>query len=303
MHRRKPQRLLSSSEVSDSAASSPRAQAARAATLLDAHYARGRMQYGQLQYPFDPFRARATAKTRAWCQNESQPWLRAVEQLKGADFYLASACDAGRDPAWERLRDAFLGRLTGLALRRGVRKDDAVEWIDETLADLSLPRPEGLDERRIGAYSGRGPLFSFLATLVLRRRADAIDAAQRTRRREARRVRGAADQVDTTHVLERAMGGELADVTRRALREALAALTPREHLVLVLKHRDGHSQREIARVLGVGAPRVSRLVDAGHRKVAVLLRERLGDIDTPEGWQSACEAVRRELLEQVPERS
>jgi predicted DNA-binding protein (UPF0251 family) len=58
-----------------------------------------------------------------------------------------------------------------------------------------------------------------------------------------------------------------------ALRVAWRRLTPREALALAFKFRHGLPQRTVARLLGVGEARVSRLVHAGVEKVKAALQE------------------------------
>jgi hypothetical protein len=60
----------------------------------------------------------------------------------------------------------------------------------------------------------------------------------------------------------------------------MRALTPKERLTLVLKHRDARPQREIARLLAVGEPRVSRLLAAAVARLRDAMA-RLGS--APEG--------------------
>ncbi len=199
------------------------------------------------------------------------------------------------------MRDEFRGRLVAVSLRRGASPTEAAEWADDTLADLSLPATLPEDERRIGRYSGRGALYSYLATLVLRRGADEVGSAVRRRLRAHRK--GKTDARRTSHDddgLAATVGIETAERIRNALRDGMQACTPREHLVLVLKYRDGRPQTEIAELLRVGTPRVSRLVDQAQRKVGDALRRELDTdpSDVAGTWALVCDAVRRELAVQ-----
>lgn len=280
----------------------PTADCSDARAILEGHYTRGQNEYGDFAYACDAFATRAIRSTERWSDSRGTRWLEDLRSLHGADFYLSSACDAGWDLAWARVRKAFLSRLLALLARRGAGRDDALEHVDETLADLSLPSRRPGDARRIGAYSGRGSLLSFLATLALRRRADALDRRRRATARETIRARRDRGLQHGEQVLEEALGRELAAETCAALRRGLEACTPREHLVLVLKHRDGCSQRDIALALGIGAPRVSRLCEAAYRKVGAALHDHLASIRTAQStaaWDVVCESVRRELMRQI----
>ena len=154
------------------------------------------------------------------------------------------------------------------------------------------------DRCRIGRYSGRGALFVYLLTMVLRRRIEDIRRDDREHARAERRARARPQDQSVTHgPLEAAVGKETAERIRGALAEALEELTSREHFALVLKYRDDVSQKDIATVLDIGAPRVSRLLSQAVSKLAKALRHRIGD--TPEDdkrtWALVCGAVMTEL--------
>ncbi len=269
-----------------------------ARVTIDQHHAQGVTVYGPHAYERPAFFERARLVTRRWYRGPPSDWISVLASLAGADFYLASACHAGRESAWTRLREDFRGRLRTVALRRGARPAEASEWADDTLADLSLPAILESDQRRIGSYSGRGALYAYLATLVLRRGADEVTSAARRRKRLHRK--GASGIVRTSHDddgLDTTVGRETASRVRQALRRGMDSCTPREHLALVLKFRDGLPQTEIAALLRVGTPRVSRLVSQALEKVGTALRRDLKDepSGTEGAWMLVCDAVRREL--------
>jgi DNA-directed RNA polymerase specialized sigma24 family protein len=88
-----------------------------------------------------------------------------------------------------------------------------------------------------------------------------------------------------------AMAGE-AETARRfgdALRIAWARLTSNEALALALKHHDGLRQRDIARILGVGPPRVSRIVRSAVGKLREGMRPVLGTDSLP--WPALRDAL------------
>jgi DNA-directed RNA polymerase specialized sigma24 family protein len=69
-----------------------------------------------------------------------------------------------------------------------------------------------------------------------------------------------------------------AETTRdfgRAFSEAWGRLRERERLLLLMRHRDGARQTDIASALGIGAPRVSRLLDRAVLKLRRALRDRM----------------------------
>ena len=79
-----------------------------------------------------------------------------------------------------------------------------------------------------------------------------------------------------------------------ALTGAWSRLTTRERLALALKYRDGLTQRSVARILGVGEPRVSRLVRRALEKIEGPLRAAAGTIEDHQ-WSGLRDAVQTRL--------
>lgn len=216
-----------------------------------------------------------------------------------ADFYLARACDAGVDGAWERLQQAMDDPLRGFLHKRGASRSDADQLLGEAWGALASPPPRGAAATRIGTYDGRGSLRSWLATILWRRLAD----RWRTRHREeplevAERMPQHADD-------DPAEGAAHAESARRlglALEDAWTHLTDRELHALVLKYRHQVPQKDIARILGVGAPRVSRILRSATNR----LREALGGLrDTPGtsgGWNGLMRTIETMLARSAAER-
>ncbi len=270
-------------------------------SVLRAHFERGVTTYGDHAYPRKDFNQRAIRVTRRWFDGSQDEWLSTLAAIVGADLYLTSACDAGRESAWTKLRDAFRTRLKNVAMRKGMSAAQAADATDETFSDLSMPSHYDGDRLRIGRYTGRGALFVYLLTLVLRRRIDDVRRDHREHARAERSVRARPGEQTVTHgPLEAAVGKETAERIRQALSESLEALTSREHFALVLKYRDGVAQKDIATILDVGAPRVSRLLEQAVSKLAKGLRRRMQERPEDDAgmWALVCDAVKTELEEQ-----
>ena len=92
-----------------------------------------------------------------------------LSRIDGAGLYLAAACEAGQEGAWEVLTRTYTPRLTGLAVRRGVAPSEAAGLVDELMGALALPPPRGKARTRMGTYLGAGSLFGWLATTLVRR--------------------------------------------------------------------------------------------------------------------------------------
>lgn len=146
----------------------------------------------------------------------------------------------------------------------------------DLLGDL-VARPRAAGGRtQLAAYDGSGSLFAWLAVILARRMSErraartAAGAPDRDAREPAAPRHGASPDpgVEAT---ERELVGRLG----HALERAWGELTSREALALALKYRDGLSQRRIAALLGVGEPRVSRVLESGVGRLRRALERRL----------------------------
>jgi RNA polymerase sigma-70 factor len=203
-----------------------------------------------------------------------------------ADVYLAIACDLGTAGAWEALEREFAPRLRGLLRKRGATEGEAAEMLGDLPGYLCEPPPDGRARTRIGTYDGSGALFSWLAVIALR-----TVNQRRQSPAAARKEDGSVSGVPTLRAMP--PGGAIAEETARRFQAALAgawaALTPRERLAVLLRYRDGLSGREIARLMGVGEPRVSRLIEAGLTRLQEGIRRQMPE--TPPGTSSPDSAV------------
>jgi RNA polymerase sigma-70 factor (ECF subfamily) len=249
-------------------------------------YETARAAFPELALDFEPFR-------RAWERRESAGSGRAGGAADtAADLYLATACDQGVPDAWQTLERAYRARLHGLLRRRGASENEADGFLAELPTLLFEPPADGRARTRIGTYDGTGTLFSWLAVVALR--------TVHHRRRDAAGGPAAIDSsmdVPTRRSLpaSNAIGEESARRFAAAVTEAWRTLTPRERLAVLLKHRDGLRQREIARVLGVGEPRVSRLVESGLARLRDAVRARIPE--TPPGTSTPDSAVWQALTD------
>ena len=221
---------------------------------------------------------RDRARRRAECDAVEWPG-----QVPVADVYLAIACDVGAPGAWETFEREYLPRLRGLMRHRG--GGDAE--IDPLLADLPgtlcQPPADGRARTRLGTYDGSASLFSWLAVVALRRLHHA--------RREADPQVDSASEVAArrTPPSHAVVGTEMAQRFQHSFAAAWTALTPRERLAVLLHYRDGLSGGEIARTLGVGEPRVSRLLKSGLARLGREVHSRMPE--TPPGTSTPDQAI------------
>ena len=271
---------------------------ARSLTLRRVHEV-ARSAHPTLDVPFETF-ARAAHRTAAarmeklGLAGDAAQFEDAYGRVRGADLLLAQACELNLEGAWDLLHDAYAPRLTAVARRQGIKGADAESLANEVLATLAMPPASGVARTRMGTFGGACTLAGWLAVVLTRR--IAADA-----RRKHPVSLDASGNEGTPDPMERTPHDPLQEVvdheTRTALEVAFAdvwgSLTAKEQLALAAKFRDGRKQREIAALLGVGEPRVSRLVGQALRKVRAAFEEAINDHSG--SWDALLGAVQRAL--------
>jgi len=244
-------------------------------------FAAGRAAHAMLVLGVGPFETGALDRatwTAADDEGTREDALRAIEQRgRGADLFLALACDANVPGAWERLCAATLPAVARGLCARGLAPAAA----DAEAGDLPghlIQRPEhGRSSTRLGGYRGSSSLATFLTVAAYARW-----STERRRKSLASLDREADDGsrvIDPPAPPSPDTSPEDAEAARRlegALPLAWARLTSREALALLFKGRDGLPQSTIARLLGVGPPRVSRILDRAYDRLRESLAGPLG---------------------------
>ncbi len=285
---------------------------------LRALYAAGRAEYPRAGLAFGVFADRVLALAdrrlpRAGGAGTPPRVGGFLDRVRGADLFLAVACDVGVHGAWESFAERFVPRLRGFLRRHGVPVGEAEEVASALPGELLLPPAQDRGRTRIGTYDGSTPLFAWLGRIALRRWTDRLRERSRDsgpNRKGARRGEGTleAESVPAPDPdpASRVSDAETASRFEEALRRGIARLTEREVRAFVGRFHEGYSQREIAAFLGVGEPRVSRLVGAGVSKLRTAVRQGLDGEVRLEGfwrggvWKELRKAVSR-LMEQPPE--
>ena len=182
-----------------------------------------------------------------------------ISELQHSDLYLALACAAGNENAWQlfdREYRSFIERLARHLARSG---SDADEVIDSVYAELFGTRViDGVRHSKFKSYTGRGSLRGWLRAVV----ANAVIDLYRERQAEIpldewTESGGEGRALTSLSYASHAEDLMLASVEREryrsvtlsALDHALASLDHHEKLLLLYYHVDGLKLREIARIV------------------------------------------------------
>jgi RNA polymerase sigma factor (sigma-70 family) len=270
--------------------------------LRRAHDA-GTRAWGDVRWAYDPFASHAAGVTVRRLDRASEQGgtdLRtedavrgALATVRGADLYLAGACDGQVPPAWETFVARFRGPVLGFLLRRlGAGPDRAAAGADDLLGALALPPPGGGARTRMGTYAGKASLLTWLCAIARNR---FLSEAREERRAARLAVGAAAEEVpapgapppDAIEAAEEIAGrAALLERVARALDEALAVLPGRYLAALAYLYRDGLRKQEVGRLLGVAPSRVTRMLGkANDRLRKALAREGLPAADREAGRQ------------------
>jgi RNA polymerase sigma-70 factor, ECF subfamily len=209
-------------------------------------------------------------QTRA-SQQEVEAYLKSLHL---EDLALACACSEGIETAWEFFIAHFRKDLRGAAgamLRASGIGDDAraAELADSLYAELYGVRA-GADGRRKSLFEyfhGRSKLSTWLRAVLAQKQVDLFRAGSRTVSLDTededaplpRQIRAADRPPADPH---REM--YLARIDK-ALRAALADLTPRERMLLACYYTDELTLAEIGRMLGEHESTVSRQLERTRR--------------------------------------
>jgi RNA polymerase sigma-70 factor (ECF subfamily) len=183
-----------------------------------------------------------------------------------SDLYLACACGEGNTAALAEFDRRFLGWVRD-AVARIDRSHDFLSEVQQILRERLLVGPNA----KIRDYRGGGALASWVRT-----------AAVRTALNLRRRTRLDADPSSSSEPFEQLFDPEVALLRQRympeidaALREAIAALEPRERLLLHFYYVDGLTLAKIAALERVGTSTVFRRLNSATQTVLSSMKDQL----------------------------
>ncbi len=231
----------------------------QSASALDRCIDKARTAWPDLDVPEEAFCA---ALGRAVRREPARDVFATLERVAAADLYLATACALGSHDAIAAFESSYgaaldrrIGRRTPAGLAAEVRQHIRVQLL---VGDGRPPR--------IAEYHGLGELQPWLFVVVARLLID----AQRVRAESAHA--SAADP--SAQLLANGSDPELwylqahyADVMRAAFADAVAALAPKERLVLRYRVVDGLSTEQIGAMYHVHPATVRRWLAAARERL------------------------------------
>ncbi len=217
------------------------------------------------------------AETFARFLSERRIDLNVVTTQIVQDLYLACACAHGIKGAIS----SFSARFRPLIVTIARRFDESPAFADEVQQHMNetlFVATEG-HERKIGQYTGDGPLTGFVGTSARRTAMRMAASASRFQGEDALARQFSAVHDQETEMLKAHYG----DLFNGAISIALRKLAPRDRLILRLNLIERVSTTKLATTYGVSQPTVSRWIQRAADQIFSTVKEMLCDelkIDT-----------------------
>jgi len=235
-------------EAGSFAACSPDLNVAATAELLAGLYARGRAAHPRVVVGEQEF-----GRHLARCANGGRPEGSAsLAEIAAEDVYLACACAARARGASAAFEERF-GRVIRRAVSRVLDTADECQEAEQR-AWQHLLSDCGDGSPRISQYLGRGPLEKWVSVAAMRI-AISFGRTESAERRLREKAIAEASGVDPEALFAE---GDLREAFEAAVTGALAALKPRERLVMKLFLVSGMTLDAIGKSLGITRQAVSK---------------------------------------------
>jgi RNA polymerase sigma factor (sigma-70 family) len=195
------------------------------------------------------FADRVIALARAAAGGSDSAAAAHVERLRLDDLYLASACAAGEEAAWQELAASHLAFVRAFA-RRFLPAQEAADLADQVMADL-------WQRGKLGRYGGRSTLRTWLGAVVAHAAFNAMKGSPRTVPLSGEEFDGWHREAAATRQPD-ASGEDAGRRLRQFAAQAIAALRPADKLLLQLYYEEGLTLDEMAVVLRSSKAALSR---------------------------------------------
>jgi len=232
--------------------------------ILGVLYRRGSHAYPRLAVPEAAF-----GRYLARCAADGQ--TKSLAALAVTDMYLACACAErvrGAVTVFERTFRPVIQRAIARVLTIPEERKDA-----EQRAWQRLLVSDGDELPRITQYLGHGPLERFIS-VVATRVAISVGRNESSEHRLRKKAIAEASGVDPERLL---MKGQLRQELESAVTRGLAALKPRERLVLKLFLVSGMTLAAIGRSLGVTRQAVTKTLAHARESILAEVEQSLRD--------------------------
>jgi RNA polymerase sigma-70 factor len=204
-----------------------------------------------------------------------------LESLRWQELFLATACAAGDQAAWETFQTQYQSAIRKTALRALGNTADAQELADTLLTDLFLPSTSGSSkgENKIGQYHGMGSLEGWIKVVIHRLAIDRFRIQQKNVSLEDLAVEPASTEParQTIHSIEHFEMQRALEMVSSSLATALAQLSTQEKLILNLYYLQNVNLKDIGKWLKVHESTVSRLLERLKTQLRKTVNKRLQD--------------------------
>jgi RNA polymerase sigma-70 factor len=233
---------------------------------FQAAYEGGRSTHGELGLSLKGFTRRLNLIAEKYsditCDADMERFL---ATLNTKDLYLATACAASSEAAWERFiisYSPFIRRIAGACCGT---IDAAEELANSVLSHLSLPDSSG--RSRIASYDGRSSLVTWLA-VILKRLSIKEATAKHNRLESSESLPQISDYDGMLATIElRLRSSRYSSIIEESLAGMGERLSERERLMLKLRYKQGLQVSQIARLFGVNPSSVSRQLERTQHKL------------------------------------
>jgi RNA polymerase sigma-70 factor len=225
-----------------------------------------------------------------------------LDALAMEDLYLACACVARRDGALAAFEEALMSQVPGFLAH--LRLDAAlVEEVGQRVREHLFVAASG-QPPRLAEYGGKGSLAAFLRVVAVRQALNARRGKGQARHESDEalaRLASPDESPEVAYLRER-----YAPEFKRALRSALAELTPEAHNLLHLYFVGGVNMAQLAQMFRVNRTTIGRWLqearDDVNKRARRWLREqlRLSETQLESLYQALASQIDLSLAELAP---